>query len=211
MWGLNGGPYWAVLTSLWPLKKYMGAAFWGPAGKLSEHKPRLPSALHKGTSSRQAIPAFKERMNVNHVEIHTDGACKGNPGPGGWGALMRSGENVREIFGGELDTTNNRMELTAVIEALLALKRPCKVTLYLDSEYVRKGITEWIHGWKAKGWRTAAKQPVKNADLWQKLDALVVNSGHLIDWRWVKGHAGDPGNERADALANKGVEKALGR
>lgn len=155
--------------------------------------------------------AFKERMNVNHVEIHTDGACKGNPGPGGWGALMRSGENVREIFGGELDTTNNRMELTAVIEAFLALKRPCKVTLYLDSEYVRKGITEWIHGWKAKGWRTAAKQPVKNADLWQKLDALVINSGHQIEWRWVKGHAGDPGNERADALANLGVEQALRR
>ena len=103
------------------------------------------------------------------------------------------------------------MELTAVIEALLALKRPCMVTLYLDSEYVRKGITEWIHGWKARGWRTASKQAVKNADLWQKLDHLVANSGHQIEWRWVKGHAGDPGNERADALANKGVDQALGR
>ena len=150
-------------------------------------------------------------MKLNHVEIHTDGACKGNPGPGGWGALLRSAEHVREICGGELDTTNNRMELTAVIEALLALKRPCKVTLYLDSEYVRKGITEWIHGWKAKGWRTASKQAVKNADLWQKLDHLVASSGHQIEWRWVKGHAGDPGNERADSLANKGVAKALGR
>ena len=151
-------------------------------------------------------------MNVNHVEIHTDGACKGNPGPGGWGVLLRSASGQeKELFGGELDTTNNRMELTAVIEALTALKRPCQVTLYLDSEYVRKGITEWIHGWKAKGWRTAAKQPVKNADLWQKLDALVINSGHSIEWRWVKGHAGDPGNERADALANRGVEQALQR
>lgn len=145
------------------------------------------------------------------VVIYTDGACKGNPGPGGWGALLSAGEMSKEIFGGELGTTNNRMEIMAVIEALSALKRPCHVVLYLDSEYVRKGITEWIHGWKAKGWRTAAKQPVKNADLWQKLDALVINSGHQIEWRWVKGHAGDPGNERADALANLGVEQALGR
>ena len=142
---------------------------------------------------------------MNHVEIHTDGACKGNPGPGGWGVLMRSGEHVREIFGGELETTNNRMELTAVIEAFMALKRPCKITLYLDSEYVRKGITEWIHGWKAKGWRTAAKQPVKNADLWQKLDQLVASSGHLVEWRWVKGHAGNPENERCDLLANNAI------
>jgi ribonuclease HI len=115
------------------------------------------------------------------------------------------------LFGGELNTTNNRMEMTAVIEGLSALKRPCRVTLYLDSEYVRKGITEWIHGWKARGWRTAAKQPVKNADLWQKLDSVVSSSGHQIDWRWVKGHNGDPGNERADALANQGVDKALAR
>ena len=125
--------------------------------------------------------------------------------------MLKSGATEKELFGGELGTTNNRMELTAVIEALAALKRPCEVTLYLDSEYVRKGITEWIHGWKAKGWRTAAKQPVKNVELWQKLDALVAGGGHKIDWRWVKGHAGDPGNERADALANKGVEVALGR
>jgi len=145
------------------------------------------------------------------VVIYTDGACKGNPGPGGWGAVLTSGNTEKEMFGGELGTTNNRMEITAVIEALAALKQPCKVTLYLDSEYVRKGITEWIHGWKARGWRTAAKAPVKNVDLWQRLDALVASSGHHIDWRWVKGHAGDPGNERADGLANKGVERALGR
>ena len=147
----------------------------------------------------------------NPVVIYTDGACKGNPGPGGWGAVLTSGNTEKELFGGELGTTNNRMELTAVIEALAALKRPCRVTLYLDSEYVRKGITEWIHGWKAKGWRTAARQPVKNADLWQRLDALVATAGHTIEWRWVKGHAGNPGNEHADALANRGVEVALGR
>lgn len=125
--------------------------------------------------------------------------------------MLTSGDSVKELFGGELGTTNNRMEMTAVIEALAALKRPCRVTLYLDSEYVRKGITEWISGWKARGWRTAAKQPVKNIDLWQKLDNLITSSGHTIEWRWVKGHAGDPGNERADALANKGVVLALSR
>ena len=125
--------------------------------------------------------------------------------------MLSQGGIEKEIFGGELGTTNNRMELSAVIEALTALKRPCRVTLYLDSEYVRKGITEWIHGWKARGWKTAARAPVKNVDLWQKLDSIVASSGHKIDWRWVKGHAGDPGNERADGLANKGVERALGR
>ena len=148
---------------------------------------------------------------MNLVEIYTDGACKGNPGPGGWGVLMRSGSHQRELHGGEPSTTNNRMELTAVIQALRALKRPCQVSLYLDSEYVRKGITEWIHGWKAKGWRTADKQPVKNAELWQRLDRLVSSAGHQIEWHWVKGHAGDPGNERADALANQGVAQVLGR
>jgi ribonuclease HI len=149
---------------------------------------------------------------VNQVVIYTDGACKGNPGPGGWGVLLRSADGTeKELFGGELETTNNRMEMTAVIEALLALKRPCEVTLHLDSQYVLKGITEWLAGWKAKGWKTAAKQPVKNVDLWQKLDALVATAGHRIDWRWVKGHAGDPGNERADALANLGVEQKLRR
>lgn len=142
---------------------------------------------------------------MKSITIYTDGACKGNPGPGGWGALLQFGEHVKELKGGEPLTTNNRMELMAVIQALKALKAPCHITFYLDSEYVRKGITEWITGWKAKGWRTASKQPVKNADLWQTLDALVAESGHRIDWRWVKGHAGDPGNERADALANEGV------
>ena len=145
------------------------------------------------------------------IVIYTDGACKGNPGPGGWGALLIAGGVEKELFGGELGTTNNRMEMTAVIEALSAVPQPSLVTLHLDSEYVLKGITEWIHGWKARGWRTAAKQPVKNVDLWQKLDSVVAGSKHKIDWRWVKGHAGDPGNERADGLANRGVDRALGR
>jgi ribonuclease HI len=142
---------------------------------------------------------------LNKIIIYTDGACKGNPGPGGWGAWLKSGDYEKELCGGEAETTNNRMELLAVIEALAALKRPCSVLLHLDSEYVRKGITEWIHGWKAKGWKTAAKQPVKNVDLWQRLDALVTHGGHSIEWKWVKGHSGDPGNEKADALANRGV------
>lgn len=146
---------------------------------------------------------------MNTIEIYTDGACKGNPGPGGWGALLKSADAQKELFGGELETTNNRMEMMAVIEALSALKRPCHVTLHVDSQYVLKGITEWISGWKSRGWKTAAKQPVKNVDLWQQLDELVSTSGHSIDWRWVRGHNGDPGNEHADMLANKGVEKAL--
>ncbi|WP_399677961.1 ribonuclease HI [Xenophilus sp.] len=148
---------------------------------------------------------------MNEVIIYTDGACKGNPGPGGWGAWLKSGASEKELFGGELNTTNNRMELTAVIEGLAALKRPCRVVLYLDSQYVRQGITEWIRGWKAKGWITSTRQPVKNVELWKRLDDLVANHGHQIEWRWVKGHSGDPGNERADALANKGVLHAQGR
>ncbi|HSI55409.1 MAG: ribonuclease HI [Ramlibacter sp.] len=148
---------------------------------------------------------------MNPVVIYTDGACKGNPGPGGWGAWLKSGATEKELYGGELGTTNNRMELLAVIEALKALKRPCAVTLNVDSQYVLKGMTEWLAGWKAKGWRTASKQPVKNVELWQALDELVNRSGHTIEWRWVRGHNGDPGNERADALANLGVEVALGR
>ncbi len=148
---------------------------------------------------------------MNKIVIYTDGACKGNPGPGGWGALLRAADGAeKEIFGGQLETTNNRMEMMAVIEALSALKRPCHVILFVDSQYVLKGMTEWLHGWKAKGWRTAAKQPVKNVDLWQRLDALVHQSEHRIEWQWVKGHAGDPGNERADALANRGVEQLSG-
>ena len=137
------------------------------------------------------------------VEIYTDGACKGNPGPGGWGALLTFDGKEREIFGGEQSTTNNRMELTAVIEALSTLTRASRVIVHTDSQYVQKGITEWIHGWKAKGWRTAAKAPVKNVDLWKRVDELAAL--HRIDWRWVKGHAGHDGNERADALANRGV------
>jgi ribonuclease HI len=145
---------------------------------------------------------------LNKVVIYTDGACKGNPGPGGWGALLRAADGAeKELCGGELETTNNRMEMMAVIEALSALKRPCHVVLHVDSQYVLKGMTEWLQGWKAKGWRTAAKQPVKNVDLWQRLDALVHQREHRIEWQWVKGHAGDPGNERADALANRGVEQ----
>ena len=148
---------------------------------------------------------------MNPIEIYTDGACKGNPGPGGWGVLLKAGGTEKELFGGEMATTNNRMELMAVIQALSALKRPGEVTLFLDSQYVLKGITEWLPGWKAKGWRTASKQPVKNVELWQQLDALVQQGGHRIDWRWVRGHNGDPGNERADALANRGVDLAQGR
>ncbi len=147
---------------------------------------------------------------MNQVVIYTDGACKGNPGPGGWGVLLRSPDgSEKELFGGDRNTTNNRMEMMAVIQALTALKRPCAITLFIDSQYVLKGITEWLAGWKAKGWKTAAKQPVKNVDLWQQLDGLVAHGGHKIDWQWVKGHAGDPGNERADGLANRGVETAL--
>jgi ribonuclease HI len=138
------------------------------------------------------------------IHIYTDGACTGNPGRGGWGALLAYDGTEKELYGGERITTNNRMELTAVIEALAALKRPCRVLLHTDSQYVQKGITEWIKGWKARGWKTAARAPVKNEDLWRKLDEVV--RSHEIDWIWVKGHAGHAGNERADALANKGVE-----
>ena len=139
------------------------------------------------------------------VRIYTDGACKGNPGPGGWGALLRTGESENELFGGESNTTNNRMELTAVIRALEALDRRCQVEVYTDSQYVQKGISEWMHDWKRRGWRTAEKKPVKNQDLWQELDRLA--ESHNIAWHWVRGHAGHPENERADALANRGVEE----
>jgi ribonuclease HI len=137
------------------------------------------------------------------VVIHTDGACKGNPGPGGWGALLEWGEHRRELHGGEASTTNNRMELTAVIRALESLKRECDVALYTDSQYVKNGIESWIHGWKRNGWRTSDRKPVKNADLWQELDAVAAR--HRVEWHWVRGHADHPGNERADALANLGV------
>ncbi len=137
------------------------------------------------------------------VRIYTDGACKGNPGPGGWGALLQLDGREKELCGGEPDTTNNRMELTAVIRALEALKRPCAVDLYTDSQYVQKGISEWIVAWKRRGWKTADKKPVKNVDLWLELDQLV--GGHSIEWHWVKGHAGHAENERADRLANQGI------
>ncbi len=143
------------------------------------------------------------KMNANVVEIYADGACKGNPGPGGWGALLMFGDQEKTIHGGERLTTNNRMELTAVIQALQALKKSCAVKIYTDSSYVQKGITEWIVGWKLRGWRTADKKPVKNEDLWKILDVLAQQ--HSIEWIWVKGHAGNQGNERADALANAGV------
>jgi ribonuclease HI len=145
----------------------------------------------------------------SEVQIYADGACRGNPGPGGWGAWLRSAGHEKELFGGEPRTTNNRMELTAVIEALASLKRRCRVQLFTDSAYVKNGITSWIHDWKARGWRTADKKPVKNIDLWQRLDAL--RAAHEVHWHWVRGHAGDPGNERADALANRGVDQVLGR
>lgn len=138
------------------------------------------------------------------VEIFTDGACSGNPGPGGWGAILRWGDQEKTLFGGEPNTTNNRMELLAVIRALEALKRPVKARVHTDSQYVQKGISEWIHGWKARGWKTAAKAPVKNEDLWRALDAAQEN--HQVEWVWVKGHAGHVENERADALARQGVE-----
>ncbi|WP_369985975.1 ribonuclease HI [Thalassolituus sp.] len=137
------------------------------------------------------------------VELYTDGACKGNPGTGGWGALLRYGANEKELWGGESDTTNNRMELMAAIEGLKALTRPCEVVLTTDSQYVKQGINQWLAGWKKNGWKTASKQPVKNKDLWQALDSECAR--HTIEWRWVKGHAGHEGNERADQLANRGA------
>ena len=143
------------------------------------------------------------------VDIFTDGACSGNPGPGGWGAILRYGEVEKELFGGEAQTTNNRMELMAAIAALETLKRPTKVRLHTDSQYLRDGITKWIHGWKANGWRTAAKGPVKNQDLWQRLD--MQRNRHDIEFRWVRGHSGHPENERADALARRGTEQARGK
>ena len=145
----------------------------------------------------------KGDKEMERIEIYTDGACKGNPGPGGWGALLRSGAHEKEIFGGERHTTNNRMEITAVIESLKLVKKKSKVCIYTDSTYVKDGISSWIKQWKINGWKTAAKKPVKNEELWKELDLLV--SQHQIEWVWVKGHAGDEGNERADALANKGV------
>ena len=142
-------------------------------------------------------------MSKDHVEMYTDGACKGNPGPGGWGALLRFKGKEKELYGGEAETTNNRMELMAAIRGLESLTRPCKVHLTTDSQYVMKGITEWMANWKRRGWKTASKQPVKNVDLWQRLDKAL--APHEVSWEWVRGHTGHPENERADELANRGI------
>jgi ribonuclease HI len=139
------------------------------------------------------------------VEVFTDGACRGNPGPGGWGVILRYGDREKELFGGEAATTNNRMELMAVIRGLEALNRGCRVRIVTDSQYVRNGMTQWIHNWKRNGWRTAARKPVKNAELWQRLDGLVQR--HEVEWEWVRGHSGHPENERADVLANRGIDE----
>jgi ribonuclease HI len=144
---------------------------------------------------------------LSAVEIYTDGACRGNPGPGGWGALLVSGEHRRELWGAEAQTTNNRMELTAAIRALAALKRSCRVQLYTDSQYVRNGVTQWLAQWKARDWRTADKKPVKNVDLWMALEQEIVR--HEIEWHWVRGHSGHDGNEQADRLANRGIDELL--
>lgn len=146
-------------------------------------------------------------QKVNHVTIYTDGACKGNPGPGGWGAWLTYCGHEKELYGGEKETTNNRMELTAVIQALNTLKRSCQIDLYTDSQYVKNGITQWLNNWKKNNWKTANKKPVKNAELWQALDEAVQR--HQIIWHWVKGHAGNEGNERADMLANRGAEQVM--
>lgn len=146
----------------------------------------------------------EKTQQTTQVEVYTDGACRGNPGPGGWGVYIISANGERELCGGEPDTTNNRMELRAAIEALRALEAGTPIVLHTDSQYVRKGITEWMSNWKRNGWRTAARKPVKNADLWRELDEI--SAAHKVDWRWVRGHNGDPGNERADALANRGVD-----
>lgn len=157
----------------------------------------------------QAVDGLALPQVHPQVEIWTDGACKGNPGPGGWGALLRAGLHEKELFGGEPATTNNRMELTAVIEALASLKRRCRVVVHTDSQYVKLGVTEWLPTWIRRGWKTAGNKAVKNVDLWQRLAQLA--SAHDVEWRWVRGHAGVPGNERADALANKGVQAAAKR
>ncbi len=145
---------------------------------------------------------------MDRVEIYTDGACRGNPGPGGWAAILRYGSREKTLYGAEPETTNNRMELTAAIRALEALTRPCEVWLYTDSEYLKKGVTEWLPRWKARGWKTADKKPVKNQDLWERLERAMLR--HRVHWRWVRGHAGHRGNERADALANRAIDELLG-
>jgi ribonuclease HI len=154
------------------------------------------------------MPCSAGLVRVSIVEIYTDGACRGNPGPGGWAALLSFGEREKELAGAEAHTTNNRMELTAVIRALEALKRPVEARVFTDSEYVRRGISEWVIAWKSRGWKTADRKPVKNQDLWEELDRLA--AGHKIEWRWVKGHSGVPGNERVDRLANEAIDALTG-
>lgn len=174
----------------------------------NERRAAAPSSSGARAADRPAATAGKH--TVSHdvsgsaVHIYTDGACKGNPGPGGWGALLLYGEREKELFGGETQTTNNRMELMAVIEALTSLKRRCHVIVHTDSQYVQLGITEWLPNWIKRGWKTASRKPVKNADLWQRL--FDVSARHQVEWRWVRGHAGNVGNERADELANRGAE-----
>lgn len=157
---------------------------------------------------QEPLPGFAPeraaQAAATRIDIYADGACRGNPGPGGWGVLLRGPDGERELFGGEPDTTNNRMELRAVIEGLLSLPPACTVRVLTDSQYVQKGISEWIHGWKKRGWLTADRKPVKNADLWRALEAAA--SGHRVEWTWIKGHAGHEGNERADRLANRGID-----
>ena len=167
--------------------------------------PRADAALRSPIDPQVGTETSSDAEAPQVVEMWTDGACKGNPGVGGWGAWMRFGEHERELFGGEAHTTNNRMELLAVIRGLRALNRPCRVILHVDSSYVMKGMTTWLAGWKRNGWRTGDKKPVKNVELWQELEAEVAR--HDVEWRWVKGHSGDPGNERADQLANRGVDQ----
>jgi ribonuclease HI len=169
-----------------------------------ERSVKLVDPAHGEPAPELALPSAAQP----HVEIWTDGACKGNPGPGGWGALLRAGVHEKELFGGEPDTTNNRMELTAVIEALGLLKRRCRVIVHTDSQYVKLGVTEWLPMWIRRGWKTAGNKAVKNADLWRRLAHLATQ--HDVDWRWVRGHAGNAGNERADALANRGVDSLRG-
>ena len=168
--------------------------------------PREPQTS-RALSAKEIVTLSAKQIatvSAKQVVIHADGACRGNPGPGGWGAILSTGDHEKEIFGGERHTTNNRMEVTAVIRALESLKVRCDINVYTDSQYVQKGISEWMPSWKRRGWRTAGKKPVKNVDLWQRLDALA--SGHSVRWHWVKGHAGHDGNERADVLANRGVD-----
>lgn len=176
----------------------------------------MPSLRHAQRTSRYDDANEPFRMTSDQagnagasapVTIYTDGACRGNPGPGGWGALLQAGEHQKELFGGEAQTTNNRMELSAVIEALNVLNRSCTITLVTDSKYVMQGVTQWMANWKQRGWLTAARKPVKNQDLWQALDHALAR--HHVEWRWVKGHAGDPGNEHADRLANRGIDEMV--